>query len=652
MARTEFRLATALRKLRVSDFETVEEMRAFLIRNLKATREESRRGQVEDFDARRFDASSEFVRIGGGSLGGKGRGLAFMRDLIGRSQLDQHFKDVRIFVPPSAVVGTDVFDAFLEQNGLLEFALHEPADEAILRRFLEAILPAEVVLDLAAFLERVRYPLAVRSSSLLEDSHHVPAAGIYPTHMLPNAAAEPPERLRQLQDAIKHIYAATFFQEAKAYVASTPNRLEEEKMAVVIQQIVGRRHDATVYPDISGVAQSVNFYPIREMQPEEGIASVALGLGKTVVEGDRAVRFSPAHPHWLPQFSTPLDVRTNSQRSFWALDVSKPVDFFDPLQCSNLVQLDLETARRHGTLWPVASVYSPDNDVIYDGLARPGIPLVTMAPLLKDDVFPLAESIRLLLEVGRLGMAGPVEVEFAANLQPPPGEPRELAFLQIRPLVVGAGSSSVDVDRLPPDLLFVHSTQAMGVGRNAEIRDVVAVRMDRFDRAHTMEVAAEIGRLNGKLVALGRPYLLIGPGRWGTADRWLGIPVMWSQISGARTIVECEVDGLRVEPSQGTHFFHNMTSLGIGYFTVQARRGGQVDWAWLDGLTPAEESDWARHYVLPAPLEVLIDGRSGEGVVLKPGPIAPDGGQGEDGENGSAGRAPSRQPPELQPERA
>jgi len=514
------------------------------------------------------------------------------------------------------VIGTDVFDRYLEENDLLEFALREEDDRSILRRFHGASLPEEVLEDLVTFLGRIRYPLAVRSSSLLEDARYLPAAGIYPTHMLRNDG-ELTLRLEELQRAVKHIYASTFFQSAKAYLASTPSRVEEEKMAVVIQQVVGQRHGDVVYPEVSGVARSYNFYPIRDMKPEEGIAAVALGLGKTVVEGGRALRFSPAHPQWLPQFSTPEDALESAQRMFWALDMSRPASLQDPGSDDTLVELDLGAAEGHGTLWTVASVYSPDNHAVYDGLSRPGIRLVTMAPILKHGLFPLAEVIRLLLTLGTLGMSGPVEIEFAVNLQPDGGGPGEFALLQIRPLVLHDFVTQVDLQAVREADVFIRSPRVLGSGRNAEIRDVVTVRMDVFDRKDTVEIAEDVGRMNVKLQREGKPYLLIGPGRWGTADRWMGIPVSWYQIAGAQAIAECDLDGLVVEPSQGTHFFHNITSQGIAYFTVSQHDGATIDWDWLTALRPKEETTWVHHFELSAPLELLIDGQKGKGVILK-----------------------------------
>lgn len=616
MARTEFALASELRTLHVDDFATTGDMRAFLIDRLQQTRDALRRGQVVDFAAARADARDTFVRIGSGSLGGKGRGLAFTFDLLSRGDIARDLPRVRLFVPTTAVLATDVFDAFVGATDLQAFALRESDDHAILARFLETPLPPHVSADLAAFLERADEPLAVRSSSLLEDSHHLPAAGVYPTHMLPNNGATPGERQAALEAAIKHIYAATYFTAAKAYFAATPNRVEDEKMAVVIMQIVGDRYGDVVYPHFSGVAQSHNFYPVRDMRAEEGIATVALGLGKTVVDGGRAVRFSPAHPEWLPQLSLPEDILANAQRTFWALDVTRPASFHNPEPESALVELGLADAESHDTLWPVASVYVPDNDAVYDGLSRPGVRLVTFAPILKHHLLPLCETLQRLLELGTLGMSGPVEIEFAVCLRPSPA-PHEFAFLQIRPLVLGAAAQAIDLTVITPSDAFIAGSKALGVGRTVDVTDIVTVRRDAFDRQHTAAIALDIAAVNAALQAEGRPYVLIGPGRWGTADRWLGIPVAWRDISGARVIVECDLAGMPVEPSQGTHFFHNMTSLGIGYFTASERRGARIDWEWLDAQPVARETAWVRHHRLAEPMEVLIDARSGEGAVLK-----------------------------------
>ncbi len=617
MARTEYRLAATLRELSIDDFDSMEEIRSFLLDTWSDIREQKRRGQVADFDPQRLEAVGGFVRIGGGSLGGKGRGLAFVYELLSRGHFERALDGTRIVVPQSAVVGTDAFDRFVADNDLVDFALREDNDRSIQARFLAANFPDDVRDDIAAFLEHMQSPIAVRSSSLLEDSRFLPAAGIYPTHLLPNDDSADAARLSHVVDAIKHIYASTFLSAAKSYLAATPRRVEDEKMAVVIQEVIGHRHEDYVYPSFSGAARSYNCYPIRDMKPEEGIASVALGLGKTVVEGERALRFAPTHPQWLPQFSTPDDILEFAQRDFWALDMCKPPDFTNPEPDTNLVKLDLAAAERHDTLWPVASVYSADNHAVYDGLARPGTRLVTFAPILKYGVFPLAKAIELLLEVGEMGMSGPVEIEFAANIPAARDEVLELAVLQIRPLARHGTMVPVTLEGISEDEKFIYSTQVLGGGRMTDVRDVVVVRMDQFDRARTVDIAKEVAAVNARLRSEGRGYVLVGPGRWGSADHWMGVPVTWYQINSARVVVETDLDDLAVEPSQGTHFFHNITSQGVAYFTVGRRIGGEVDWGWLKGLKIAQRTRWVDHYELPDPLEVLINGQTGEGAVLK-----------------------------------
>jgi hypothetical protein len=635
-ARTEFALANALRKLKVSDFQSVGTMRTFLTETFTEIHQASRRGQVTDFDPQRYDEGTPFVRIGAGSLGGKGRGLAFVHELLNRSLPSIDTDGGSIFVPRSAVIATDVFEAFVEDNALSPYALHEEDDAAILARALNGTVPARAVEELRAFLTRVSYPIAVRSSSLLEDSHHLPAAGIYATHMLPNDNADLEVRLRQLLDAVRHIFASTFFRKAKAYLRDTPGRVEDEKMAVVVQQLVGQRHGPYVYPTIAGVAQSHNVYPIGRMAPEDGVATVALGLGRTVVDGGRAIRFSPARPQWLPQLSTVNDILANAQREFWALDMDRAVSFDQPDGPDSLVRLGLAEALSHGVLDHIGSIYSPGNDAVYPGVGREGVPLVTFAPILKAKRFPLAATIRTLLDIGEAGMAGPVEIEFAANLPsirdsgsralgaeyPALTEPEsdvapptlDIAFLQIRPQRIPAGST--ELGRMDPANILVGPCRALGGSGEPGIRDVIAVPPQAFDRARGAEAAEAIGRLNAELDRRGRRCVLIGPGRWGSADRWLGIPVNWDQICAARVIVECPLEDIPVEPSEGAHFFHNIVTRGLAFLIVGGRHGGTVDWEWLNALAVVRDGS-VFHAALEEPLEIRVDGRTGRGVVLK-----------------------------------
>ena len=620
-ARTEFGLASLLRPRKVTEFSGDEELREYLVQAISRFRQERQRGVVADFSRNQFDASSGFVRIGGGSLGGKGRGLAFMNSILHRYGVTNRFPGVEVAVPPTAVVGTDVFDEFMESSELLPYVLGDTGDEDLLtEKFLAAKLPSRIYGDLEAFLTQVKYPLAVRSSSLLEDSQFQPFAGVYATYMLPNSHDDLKVRLDQLCDAIKLVYASAYSQAAKSYIEATSNRIEEEKMAVIIQQMVGRRYDDFDYPHFSGVAHSTNFYPAAGMAPEDGVATVCLGLGRTVVEGGKALRFSPSHPHVLPQFGTTEDWLESSQRNFFAVDVSNPDKYPGQNDDFNLSVLELSDAERHGTLEPIGSVYSPENDAVYDGIHRPGVRLVSFAHILKSEIFPLAEILKLLLELGRRTMSAEVEIEFAVVLQDGRLSSHRFGFLQIRPLAAG-----YDAPDIPDDLMHLPGTLvatdvALGNGSMEDIRDILYIPTARFDRSLTREMAEEIGKANREFHKAGTHYMLLGPGRWGSSDRWLGVPVRWDQISAAQLIVETDLDHFKVTPSQGSHFFQNLTSFQIGYLTVNSETGsGRVDWEWLDKQPAVNEGTYVRHVRLEEGVKVLIDGRSRRGVVLKPG---------------------------------
>ncbi|MEW6745814.1 MAG: PEP/pyruvate-binding domain-containing protein [Planctomycetota bacterium] len=621
-ARTEFELAETFRMMKPSAGEDPEAIRARLLRALAAHRERARAGIVADFSGRTFEGTSGFVRIGTGSLGGKGRGLAFINAVLTTYPVQERFPGVRIFVPATAILATGVFDQFMESSGLLSQVLQEPDDEKITRAFLKAELPEEVIEQLWTFLDWVRYPLAVRSSSLLEDASYQPFAGIYKTFMIPNNHEDPEVRLAELCNAIKMVYASTYHSDPKAYMDSVPNRMEEEKMAVVIQQVVGKRHGDYVYPHFAGVGRSLNFYPMPGMNPEDGIVSVALGVGKTVVDGGKCFRFCPAHPLKPLQSFTPEDHLENSQRTFLALDLSKREALHDGVGLSDagLVALDLQEAERHGTLAPVGSVYSPENDAVYAGVGRAGVRLVTMAGVLKHKLFPLGEVTSFLLKVGAAGASCPVEIEFAVNLSEQTGEPHEFAFLQIRPLVLGSDMREIAFDVIDPADALVMTQQALGNGLLDNVSDVIAVKMTHFDRSKTPQIASEIGAINASLKQERRPYLVIGPGRWGSADPWLGIPVRWAQISGVACIVETGLADIRVDPSQGSHFFQNLMSFGIGYLTLdRLDKENVLDLDWLESQEAAQETEHLRHLRFSQPLMIALDGRRGAGVVMKPG---------------------------------
>ncbi len=621
MARTEFDIAKAIRPVTTDEFGSTQEMREYLISCVRDYRTQTRAGLVEDFSRDTFEAGASFTRIGTGSLGGKGRGLAFINSLLNAYDIEDRIDGVHISVPPSAVVATGVFDEFMKRSGLTQRALAETDDDKIREAFLRAPLPQDTLDELRTFLERVRYPLAVRSSSLFEDSSFQPFAGIYDTYMIPNMDEDIEVRLDELSRAVRLVYASTYSADSKSYIESTPNRLEEEKMAVIIQQIAGRRHGDYLYPNAAGVARSYDYYPVKGASAEDGVASVALGLGRMVVEGGRTVRFSPAHPNRLYQFSSTSDYLNNSQREFYALDLSLPGPVGSPSDApeSNLVLLSKEVAEEHGTLAPVASTYSPANDRVYEGLRKDGNPLITMAGLLSGDVVRLPEALRFLLEVGKAGFTCHVEMEFAVNLAEGESERHSLAFLQIRPLVFGGTTDDVDVEGVDSAAAVAVSASALGHGLIEGVRDIVYVRTPAFDRSKTQQIADQIGEMNALLKGE-HPYVLIGPGRWGSADPWLGIPVKWGQISGTKCIVEAPLEDIRVDPSQGTHFFQNITSFGIGYFTLAPDdASAMLDHGWLDTQPAVRETEFVRHLRFDQPLEIAINSKTGHGIVLKPG---------------------------------
>ena len=627
-ARTEFALAQKLRPRKVSDFTTLEHLRHDLIDSIAEYRNEQSQVLIGDFNASTFKSSEGFfLRIGGGSLGGKARGLAFIRHLLHKYQTARRFSDVDIAVPPSVVLATDVFDRFLSENNLLEFAINSTNDEETLRRFLDASIPASLRDDLLAFLAEVHYPLAVRSSSLLEDSQYQPFTGVYETFMLANQHPDLSVRLEQLMEAIKRVYASTFSQHAKGYVRATPYRLEEEKMAVILQQVVGRIHSSRdgerFYPDFSGVVRSHNFYPVPPMSYGDGIAAVALGLGRAVVDGGKCLTFCPRYPRNIMQFSSVEDILANSQREFWALELdhmergaeSAP----DPLVELKEVRFGLDVAESDGTLDNLGSTYSVDNNVIYDGLSRPGTRVVSFAPILKHGVFPLASILERITKIGDEAFGRPVEVEFAVRLPQRPKETAEFGFLQIRPLVLSREGEELRMEDVNPERLICQSSQVLGNGRVRDLHDVIVVDFHRFERARSQDVAEGVANFNAKLGEKGAPYLLIGVGRWGSNDPWLGIPVEWDEISGARVIVEAGFRDFRVTPSQGSHFFQNLTAFQVGYFTVNPDAGeGFVDWDWLGTAAAVEEQGCVRHLHFGAPLVVVMNGRTSRGMIFKP----------------------------------
>ena len=615
-ARTEFWLAHQLRPRKVSDFPSIDALRKDLISFLREYRKLWKRGIITEFNKESFDPYTSFSRVGGGSLGGKARGLSFVNILINNYKVQNRFKGIRITIPPAIVLGTDVFDQFLQENNLREFALNAVDDREIIQRFTAAErFPKKVMTELVSFLELVNTPLAVRSSSLLEDSHNHPFAGVYRTYMLPNSKQDFFIRLEELVNAIKKVYASTFLLSAKDYIKATSYRLEEEKMAVIIQKMVGSVHNERFYPNFSGVAKSYNFYPIAPQKYSDGIVSVALGLGKMVVEGGETVLFCPKYPTHVDLFSTTKSTLKNSQKTFFALDLSSNIEKKLDKDDYFVKRYDLQTAELDGTLNLVASTYSPENDTVYDGISRSGVRLVTFAPILKNKLFPLNEVLELLLDMGSWGMGTPVEIEFSVDLS----RPKDFSLLQIRPMVLNRELEMLNIDEFDPKHLICESSQVLGNGEINNIYDIVLVNRERFDRAKSQEVAMEVNTFNSRLLSENRNYLLIGVGRWGTLDPWLGIPVTWSQISGAKTIVETDFRDFTVMPSQGSHFFQNLNSFYIGYFTVRSNKNDSfLNWDWLLKQNPLEELKYTSLLRFDKPLVIKVSGQQNKGVILKP----------------------------------
>ena len=624
MARCEFPLALEVRPKQVTDFGTTGELREYLVGVFEEFLEQRQRGQVTDFRGRPDPLSRDFLRIGRGSMGGKARSIAFMAHYKADHPLTESYEGVKIIVPRTVVICTDVFDRFCARNDLRERAMEAESDEDVARLFLAQPLDFELMADLATILREVRYPLAVRSSSLLEDSEYQPLAGLYRTYLVPNCAETDETRLEQLSRAVRLVFASTFFRGPRTSLEASSLRIEEEKMAVVVQRLVGRRYGDRFYPHFAGVAQTHNYYPIGRMRPEDGIVTAALGLGHAVVADGIGLRFSPAHPEALFGMSSPREALAASQRRFYALDLSEPEVEIGMEEAANLVELDLDAALADGTLEAVGATYDPESDRVYDTVHRAGPKIVNFAGVLKHGRFPLAELLRDLLALGRQGMGTPLEMEFAVTLPDGGGEggdarPAEMAILQLRPLSARGSRGEVDLAAANgrPVLL---AGPALGHGVIDGVRDVVYVHPDRFRTTETVGIARTIGRINDRLAARRRPYLLIGPGRWGTADRFLGVPVSWQEVSAARVIVELAVPDGRIDPSQGTHFFHNIVSLRVGYFSLDPAAGDQtIDLAWLDALPAAEEEGAVRRVELPEPVEAWIDGEAGRGVVLRDG---------------------------------
>jgi hypothetical protein len=613
LARGETTLALELKPKKVSDFKDDTEIREYLVAAIRKSQREKRLGIITDFSQETFEFEESFNRLGGGSLGGKGRGLAFLAQLLHHSNVGRSFSDCMVRLPSTLVLGTDIFDEFMAANDLYDFIAGNPPDAELNRRFSDARLPDEVRDSLSTLIDHVGEPLAVRSSSLLEDSQSQPFAGVYATYMLPNNYEDQSLRLDQLCQAVKLVYASTFSEKARAYTqAVVPGA--EEKMAVLIQKLVGGRYGSHFYPIYSGVGQSANFYPVSPLKREDGIVSVALGLGRIVVEGGKVLSFSPAYPGILPGLTTPEEIADGTQSYFYALDLEKTRFDLKDGEETTLKVLRIADAEGDGALKFVASTYDPNDNRLRDGVGSRGPRIVTFAGIRKYGMLPFSEVAAELMSIGEKGMGRPVEIEFAGTLAAD-GSP-EFYVLQIRPLVTLRERRRVVIERADIENALISSEDALGNGILEGVQDVILVSPDTFDPTKTVEIAAEVSKFNRSLD--GTPYILIGPGRWGTRDRSAGVPVQWHEISWAKTIVETALEGFSLSPSQGTHFFHNVTSLGIMYLAVpHASDRHFIKWEEFEEAEVVSAGRYVKHLRLPGPLAVKVDGHRGQAVVFR-----------------------------------
>lgn len=616
-SRALFPLAEGLKKIDISDFDNVEDARQIIYDMIIKYRRIKNSGIVAVFDKDRFDEFSNFVRMGDGSIGGKGRSIAFMDNIVKEHAELNNDENIVVRIPRTVVMSTDLFDEFMEINDLYPIALSDRPDEEILRYFLKAGLPDRLIEDFMAFLDVVKAPVAVRSSSLLEDSHYQPFAGVYSTYMIP-LLPDKYEMLGLLGKAIKAVYASVFYRDSKTYMVATQNLIDQEKMAIVLQEAVGSRYGDHFYPTLSGVARSLNFYPVGNEKPEEGIANIVLGLGKYIVEGGASLRFSPAHPHNIVQLSSVDFALRDTQRFFYALDMKDTDKEFSTNDGFNLLKLNLKDAEKDGSIKYISSTYDPVDQVIYDGYYEGGRKILSFVNILQHNVFPLAEILKQTLRIGQEEMGRAVEIEFAADLKDK-GE-GTFYLLQIRPIVQNRELQSEDLSQIKSEQEILHSTSALGHGVTSDVYDIVYVKTKSFSAANNQSIVAEIDGVNREFLDNDKNYILVGPGRWGSSDPWLGIPVRWPQISNARVLVEIALDNYKIEPSQGTHFFQNLTSFGVGYFSINPflQNDGLFDEEYLNSQPAIYETEYLRHVRFPNPVIIKINGKKKIGVVLKP----------------------------------
>ncbi|MCL1867537.1 MAG: PEP/pyruvate-binding domain-containing protein [Paludibacter sp.] len=599
---------------------SMDEVRQLIFDSIVMYRQIKNRGVIAIFDPKKYDKYSNFARLGDGSLGGKGRGLAFVDAMIKRNDNLQNIDNTSITIPKTLVICTDIFAEFMETNKLYDFALSEASDEKILERFLLAALPERLYPNIRAFAKTLYAPIAVRSSSLLEDSNYQPFAGIYSTYMLPCDYLDMDNTVAMVAKAIKAVYASVYYRASKLYMRNTKNVIDEERMAVVLQEICGTEHGNRFYPSFSGITQSLNYYPIGAEKSSEGVANIAFGLGKYIVDGGRGLRFSPAHPNNVLQTSTIPLVLKNTQDYFFALNLEDKE--FQPTtdDTFNLLKINVQDAVKDGTLKYIASTYNFREQTISDNINEDGRKLITFANILKHNVFPLSDILQNLLSVAQKELGRPVEMEFAVNLDYSPAQQHTFYLLQVRPIVSINNNFNENLDKIPPEDTIISSKNALGNGIIDNIFDVIYIKPETFDSVENQQLVEQIEQLNAQLVAENRNYILIGPGRWGSSDAWLGIPVKWQHISNARVIVESGLPDYRIDPSQGTHFFQNLTSLGVFYFTINHFSGdGYYNLKYLNSKKAKFENDKIRHIRFDKPIIAKADGCKAEGVIMKAG---------------------------------
>ena len=616
-SRAMFPAAEFLKQITWDSLQDVDAHRKVIFEAIVKYRKMKNQGVVAIFQRDRFDRYSNFARIGEGSLGGKGRGLAFIDNMVKRHPEFEEFDNATVSIPKTVVLCTDIFDEFMDSNSLYQLALSDAEDDTILKAFLRAKLPDRLVEDFFAFFEVVKSPIAIRSSSLLEDSHYQPFAGIYSTYMIPYME-DKYEMLRMLSDAIKGVYASVFYRDSKAYMQATSNVIDQEKMAVIIQEVVGTQYGERFYPSISGVARSLNYYPIGDEKAEEGTVSLALGLGKYIVDGGLTLRVCPYHPDQVLQTSEMEIALRETQTQFYALDLKNTGSDFSIDDGFNLLKIPVREAEKDGSLQYIASTYDPYDMIIRDGIYPGGRKLITFANVLQHGVFPLPKILQMVQEYGQGEMRRPVEIEFAVTLNPQQ-KTGTFYLLQIRPMVDVKADLSEDLNLIPENQLLLKSNNSLGHGIVNDIYDVVYVKTEGYTASNNQLIAYEIEKLNRKFLDEGKHYVLVGPGRWGSSDTWLGVPVKWPHISAARVIVEAGLTNYRVDPSQGTHFFQNLTSFGVGYFTINAyMNDGLYNQEFLNAQPAVEETQFVRHVRFEQPIVIKMDGRKKIGVVMMP----------------------------------